>query len=244
MLNNINAYGSIYNSSLSSANSSEVENVENEGSTTNASSEQVTTETQGSLYLSSRAQKINALSSEFFSAGALNFGDVDALKARAYELGLISQDEYAKLTGTDNGSDTDSIALENNTVSLTQYLADLVNRLETDEANDDEDEASEEQESQEEESELITNLIEALEQAKDIIANVEQAKTESDFNEKLQNSLSTLKETIEASPFETLPIDDRVGISKVYQTLEIVDKISPQRLTNDKLNKYLDVSLK
>ena len=75
-----------------------------------------------------------------------------------------------------------------------------------------------------------------------IISDVEEAKRESDFKESLQATLSTLKDTVEVPAFEKIPLDDKVGLSKVYQTLEIVDQLSPQRLNNAKLNKYIDLS--
>tara|TARA_R110001583_G_scaffold183179_2_gene341733 strand:+ start:399 stop:578 length:180 start_codon:yes stop_codon:yes gene_type:complete len=54
--------------------------------------------------------------------------------------------------------------------------------------------------------------------------------------------LFLLKETIEAPSFEKIPLDDKISVSKVYQPLEIVDQLSPQRLNNDKLNKYMDLA--
>ena len=54
--------------------------------------------------------------------------------------------------------------------------------------------------------------------------------------------LFLLKETIEAPSLEKIPLDDKISVSKVYQPLEIVDQLSPQRLNNDKLNKYMDLA--
>ena len=71
---------------------------------------------------------------------------------------------------------------------------------------------------------------------------LKKTKRETDFKATLQDTLVLLKETIEAPTFEKIPLDDKVGLSKVYQTLTIVDQLSPQRLSNEKVNKYLDLS--
>lgn len=236
MLNNINNYSSLLNSSTNSASTtskSEIDSIieQHKENTT----EQVAGNTlnQNNLYLSSKAQKINALSNEFFNGATLNFNDVESLKERAYQLGLISQNEYAKLTNSTTKTES-----EDPTMALTDFIGDLLKRLQSneDEENQDTDNATEQP------SEALNALISALEGAKEIITNIEEAKQESDFKDKLQNTLGLLKETIEAPSFEKVPLDDKVGLSKVYQALEIVDQLTPQRLTNEKLNKYIDLS--
>lgn len=241
MLNNINNYSSLLNSSTNSASTtskSEIDSIieQHKENTT----EQVAGNTlnQNNLYLSSKAQKINALSNEFFNGATLNFNDVESLKERAYQLGLISQNEYAKLTNTTTKTESEVTEIEDPTMALTDFIGDLLKRLQSseDEENQDTDNATEQP------SEALNALISALEGAKEIIANIEEAKQESDFKDKLQNTLGLLKETIEAPSFEKVPLDDKVGLSKVYQALEIVDQLTPQRLTNEKLNKYIDLS--
>ena len=241
MLNNINNYSSLLNSSTNSASTtskSEIDSIieQHKENTT----EQVAGNTlnQNNLYLSSKAQKINALSNEFFNGATLNFNDVESLKERAYQLGLISQNEYAKLTNSTTKTESEVTEIEDPTMALTDFIGDLLKRLQSneDEENQDTDNATEQP------SEALNALISALVGAKEIIANIEEAKQESDFKDKLQNTLGLLKETIEAPSFEKVPLDDKVGLSKVYQTLEIVDQLTPQRLTNEKLNKYIDLS--
>jgi len=39
-----------------------------------------------------------------------------------------------------------------------------------------------------------------------------------------------------------VPVYDKVGISKIYQSLDIVDKIIPERLSNEKVNRYIEIS--
>ncbi len=198
---------------------------------------------QSNLYLSNRAQKINAISTEFFSTNGLSLANVEDLKERVYQLGLISKDEYAKLTNSAVETANEYSSNENSTMSLTNFLGNLLERLQNDDnkknESDDEDSTSTEGK-----SEALTILIKTLEAAKEIISNVDEAKRETDFQTTLKDTLSLLKETIEAPTFEKIPLDDKVGLSKVYQTLEIVDKLSPQRLSNEKVNKYLELSFR
>ena len=237
MLNNINSYSSLINTPSTNTSTSEIDSIIAQHKESTAEQAASVTTNQNSLYLSSRSQKINALSKEFFSGDSLKFDDVESLKERVYQLGLISKDEYAKLTNTSSDIDTNTLNTDNSTLGLTEYMGDLITRLQADENNDASDPESEEQR-----SETLSILIKALESAKAIISDVEEAKRETDFKESLQATLSTLKDTVEDPAFEKIPLDDKVGLSKVYQTLEIVDQLSPQRLNNAKLNKYIDLS--
>ena len=237
MLNNINSYSSLINTPSTNTSTSEIDSIIAQHKESTAEQTASVTTNQNSLYLSSRAQKINALSKEFFSGDSLKFDDVESLKERVYQLGLISKDEYAKLTNTSSDIDTNTLNTDNSTLGLTEYMGDLITRLQADENNDASDPESEEQR-----NETLSILIKALESAKAIISDVEEAKRETDFKESLQATLSTLKDTVEDPAFEKIPLDDKVGLSKVYQTLEIVDQLSPQRLNNAKLNKYIDLS--
>ena len=237
MLNNINSYSSLINTPSTNTSTSEIDSIIAQHKESTAEQTASVTTNQNSLYLSSRARKINALSKEFFSGDSLKFDDVESLKERVYQLGLISKDEYAKLTNTSSDIDTNTLNTDNSTLGLTEYMGDLITRLQADENNDASDPESEEQR-----NETLSILIKALESAKAIISDVEEAKRETDFKESLQATLSTLKDTVENPAFEKIPLDDKVGLSKVYQTLEIVDQLSPQRLNNAKLNKYIDLS--
>ena len=237
MLNNINSYSSLINTPSTNTSTSEIDSIIAQHKESTAEQTASVTTNQNSLYLSSRAQKINALSKEFFSGDSLKFDDVESLKERVYQLGLISKDEYAKLTNTSSDIDTNTLNTDNSTLGLTEYMGNLITRLQADENNDASDPESEEQR-----NETLSILIKALESAKAIISDVEEAKRETDFKESLQATLSTLKDTVENPAFEKIPLDDKVGLSKVYQTLEIVDQLSPQRLNNAKLNKYIDLS--
>lgn len=245
MINSLNVYNSLLNTaSPATTNTSAVDNIIAEHKANSAENQAASTSNDSNLYLSNRAQKINAISKEFFSGDALNFNDVDALKERVYQLGLISKNEYSTLTNSSSKTENESADSDNQTMSIVNFIGNLLERLQNDDnesnANGTKDSAT----PTEEKSASLTALIKALESAKDIISNVEDAKRASDFKTTLQDTLSLLKETIEAPSFEQIPLDDKISLSKVYQTLEIVDQLSPQRLNNDKLNKYMDLAFR
>lgn len=231
MINTINGFSS--NHSLNSTTSSEVVEIIESHKKSNSPVNETTSNTNGNLYLSSRATKINALSTEFFSKGALSFNDVDALKESAYQLGLISKQEFDRLSNTEPNTTNSQLSQEMSSETLASFAGSFVERL--DATNDDKSDT-------EEESESIIVFKEALMTAKNILSNIDEAKKSPDFKESLTAAITTLRETISADSFEIIPLDDKVGISKVYQALEIVDQISHKRLSNTKVNQYIQVS--
>lgn len=241
MINNINTYSSLFNTNASTttSSSSEVDDIVAAYKQKMAASEQPELSNEN-LYLSTRSQKIYSISQEFFSQGSLNFDDIDSLKERVYQLGLISKQEYAGLTNTELSEGELAAADALPSQNIANFIGDFLKRLDETDAGKVENTNDSEPA---EESETLVALKGALTTAQTILADVEDAKTQADFKESLASTLSFLKETINANAFEKMPLDDKVGLSKVYQSLEIVDKISPQRLSNDKLNRYLEVSL-
>jgi len=242
MISSLNTYNSLLNTTSASASQSEVESIITEHKASSVETSVASASNDSNLYLSNRAQKINAISKEFFSGDTLNFDDVESLKERVYQLGLISKNEYSSLTNSLSETNNESSEHEDQTMSLVNYIGGLLERLKTDDNENNDDEIQDSASSTAEQSKSLTALIKALESAKSILSNVEDAKRATDFKTTLQESLSLLKETIEAPSFEKIPLDDKIALSKVYQTLEIVDQLSPQRLNNDKINKYIDLS--
>lgn len=241
MINNINLFNSLFNTgSAIPSNTSEVDEIVAAHKEDTSTSVQNTSSNSSNLYLSSRSQKISSLSNEFFGQGGLNFDDVDSLKERVYQLGLISKEEYANLTHTELSDEELAASKDVSSQNIASFIGSFLERLDAIDVkavtNADNDEEPEE------ESETLTALKSALSQAKTILIDVEEAKKSPEFKESLTSSLSLLKEVINTNAFEIMPLDDKVGLSKVYQALEIVDKISPQRLTNDKVNRYMQVA--
>ncbi|WP_077340179.1 hypothetical protein [Pseudocolwellia agarivorans] len=241
MINNINLFNSLFNTgSAIPSNTSEVDEIVAAHKEDTSASVQNTSSNSSNLYLSSRSQKISSLSNEFFGQGGLNFDDVDSLKERVYQLGLISKEEYANLTHTELSDEELAASKDVSSQNIASFIGNFLERLDAIDVkavtNADNDEEPEE------ESETLTALKSALSQAKTILIDVEEAKKSPEFKESLTSSLSLLKEVINTNAFEIMPLDDKVGLSKFYQALEIVDKISPQRLTNDKVNRYMQVA--
>lgn len=193
------------------------------------------------LYISNRSQKLNALSTQFFKGGDISYVDVDALKVRAYELGLISKSEYENLTNSESSSPS-----KNEDVSTTSVVNFIDNFLVQLKELESEQESSEEKTEDEKanKSETLERLKEALADAKVIIKDIDKPKNDDTFKESINTTLLTLKEVITADSFDKMPPDGKVGISKVYQALKIIDNISPHRISNDKVNKYLELSLR
>jgi hypothetical protein len=236
MINNINSYSGNYN--ISSSGSSEVDEIIEAHNKSKTIADETVSSVKDNLYLSSRAKKINAISTEFFSNGAMSFNDVNGLKERAYELGLISKQEYAQLTDTDYPDKDENINVDVSSQTLASFAGNFVERL--DEAGVD---GSDNDTDTEKSSKSLLALKEALTTAKKMLSDIDSAKNDPDFKESLAISLSSIRETIHADTFEILPLDDKVGISKVYQALEIVDKISQKRLSNAKIDRYIKFSL-
>jgi len=236
MINNLGLYSgtSNNNSTVSQQNTAEIQAITEKHAQSSVKSEESAV-VDNSLYLSSRAQKINAISSEFFSGAELTFDDVGALKEKLYQFGLISKGEYATLSGTTTDATTSESSANTSTTTLTSFLGDFIERLNKDDDDEDSDEDVTE-------SETIVALTGALTTAKEILNNVEEQKLQTDFKSSLKDALALLKETINDKSFEKLPLDDKIGLSKVHQALEIVDRLSPQRLNNDKVNQYIKLS--
>ncbi|PCI54307.1 MAG: hypothetical protein COB45_08715 [Gammaproteobacteria bacterium] len=234
MINNINSYNGNYNlNSSSSSSSSEIDGIIEAHKNSNTTTVESTLHVNKTLYLSDRATKIHALSTEFFSNGAISFNDVNALKESAYQLGLISKQEYAYLTNTEPTANDTPLNKEMSTQTLATFAGDFIERLDATDVDENNIET---------ESNSLLALTEALTTAKTILSDVDRAKSSPDFKESLAAALFSIKEMINADSFEIIPLDDKVGISKVYQALEIIDKISPKRLSNAKVNQYIQVS--
>ena len=238
MINNLGLYNSTFNSNstVSQQNTTEIQAITEKHAESIAKSEEPAV-VDNSLYLSSRAQKINAISSEFFSGAELTFDDVGALKEKLYQFGLISKGEYASLGGATAEANTNEASETTSTTTLTNFLGDFIERLNKDDSDENTDNDEDVTE-----SETIVALTGALTSAKEILKNVEEQKQQTDFKSSLQEALALLKETINDKSFEKLPLDDKIGLSKVHQALEIVDRLSPQRLNNDKVNQYIKLS--
>ena len=243
VISNLNLYNSVFNgnSSIAQKNTTELQ-VATEKQTDNNANSQVSGSKDNNVYLSTRAQKIAAISSEFFSGAPLTFDDIESLKTKLYQFGLISKGDYATLTNDKTEVKSNEVSENISTTSLTNFIGDFIKRLNKEDVDKKDVDEDKEGDDAVTKSETIIALTEALTTAKKILANVEEQKGQADFKSSLKNTLALLKETINDKVFEQLPLDDKIGLSKVHQALEIVDRLSPQRLNNDKVNQYIQLS--
>lgn len=209
------------NNELASNTASDVKKASTVDSTNTATE----TSAKDNLTLSTRAQKLHAISSEFFSDG--NFTNVDSRKlaARVHELGLISDQEYQGLTGSQLFKQ-EQTAQATKTSSLVDYLQSFKAKLP--------------EQNEEALGDNKQQFIEGIDKATNILKDVESAKLSPTFKSDLTQSLSSLK-SLESTPFyQTLSDNEKSNISDSVLALEVINRISPQRLTNSQVNRYLD----
>jgi hypothetical protein len=245
VINNLNLYSAVLNnnSTVAQKNTAEIEAISKKHADSSVENEKPAS-IDNNIYLSNRAQKTSAISSEFFSGAPLTFDGLEKLKEKLYQFGLISKDAYSALTHSNVGdkkTEVSDASEKNPMITLTSFIGDFIERLNKEDA---EDETKEIKDDSATESKTIIALTGALNAAKKILTNVEEQKVQTDFKTTLKDALVVLKEVTNDQSFEKLPIDDRVGLSKVYQALEIVDRLSPQRLNNNKVNQYLKLSFR
>ncbi|NQZ79380.1 MAG: hypothetical protein HRT52_00015 [Colwellia sp.] len=192
---------------------------------------------QKNLHLSSRAEKLNALSNEFFKGGALTVIDVNALVERTYELGFISKNDYLKLSENSVSNETDNKIEKTSSTTLIDYINEFKERL--DKLDD-----KELEQATPEEKESLVAMIKSLNSAQRILSDVEEAKRLPNFKSDLKETILIFKDIISSQAFNTMALDDKVNLTNITKTLEIVDQLSPQRLNNKKVDQYIEISLK
>lgn len=250
MIDNLNLYNTVSGNNTFANNTAATQktNATEDSSLNNANNETTKKATTNNVSLSSRSQKISDISQEFFSGGELTFDDIERLKGKLYQYGLISKNEYTSLTGA-NGNDAieqKGASEKISTSSITNFIGDFVERLNTDSNGNeaDKDDNADETETAAPENKLIQTYSEALKTAKNIFENVEKMKQQDDFKSSLKESMLVIKGMVNDENFTSLSLDDQVGVSQIYKALEIVDTLSPQRLSNAKINQYIESSLR
>lgn len=248
MIDNLNLYNTVSGNSTFANNTAATQktNATEDSSLNNANNETTKKVTTNNVYLSSRSQKISDISQEFFSGGELTFDDIERLKGKLYQYGLISKNEYTNLTGANEAIEQKGPSEKTSTSSITNFIGNFVERLNTDNNGNktDKDDSADETETPATENKLIQTYSEALKTAKNIFENVEKMKQQDDFKSSLKESMLVIKGMVNDENFTSLSLDDQVGVSQIYKALEIVDTLSPQRLSNAKINQYIESSLR
>lgn len=226
MLSNINLYNSLTGSQQTKIQSSEKIVSPQETSVT-AKADQTNND---NLSLSTRAQKLSAITSEFFNGKPFASVDTAELIDRVYQYGLISKTEYATLSDKPQNVDDSTIIEPTSTQSLSKFIDRFKERL------DDIDGY------QESDDQTVTALRQALDSASAILDDVEQAKKSADFKSVLIDSKQTLTALLNSEEFSAMPLEDKVDMSNVIKTLDIVNKLSINRLDNPMINRYINVA--
>lgn len=174
------------------------------------------------LKLSSRAQKLQAISDEFFTHG--NFTQIDTKKLinKVHEYGLISDKEFDSLSSSALFKKNDKVSEKDEPKSLVDYLQNVKTAVNK--------------------SDSIENveLSAGLAKAMTILSDVEKSKSSNSFKQDINSSISSLDKLMKSESFGKLDENYQDAIEGSAAALEVIDKISPNRLSNPFINRYLD----
>lgn len=226
-MNTIGLYNSLGNTStsLASNNESQVAAVKKAQPSQYVSKDKTSETGAGeSLKLSSRSQKLQAISAEFFSNG--NFTQIDTKKLieKVHEYGLISDKEYQSLGANPLFKKVDKEADDKKVVSLVDHLRDVKKAVDKTDTK--------------ENKELSIGLTKAI----TILSDVEKAKSSPTFKQDIQSAMAQLDKLTESDSFKKLDQKYKDAIEGSAAALDVIDKISPKRLSNPFINRYLDFS--
>lgn len=203
---------------------------------TDATSQTSTTESQtsstssDSISLSSRAQKLSALASEFFNGSSMDSIDIDQLVERAYEYGLLSSTQYSSLGGGENVSESGSA-----TDSVVQYIDDLKANLGAFGEDQMFGEIS------------LIELQEALDNAREVIINVDMTQDNTDLLQTIADSKQILALAFDSEEFSSMSKEDQLTMESVIKTLSVIEDLKPSQTdisaNSSAINAYTDVAL-
>ncbi|MCG7530361.1 hypothetical protein MHM98_03175 [Psychrobium sp. MM17-31] len=229
-MNSIGLYNSLVSTNyLGNQTDAQVEKADKVTPLKDVSKDKVSDEGAGEkLKLSSRSQKLHAISEQFFSHGNFTQIDTKALIEKVHEYGLISDGEYQSLTGSSLFKSKFSQQKEDEKpTSLVDYLRDIKKAVDKSEdgANP---------------SAKNIALSSGLEKAMTILSDVEKAKTSDTFKQDINHAQSELTKLANSESFSKLGSGYQQAVKSTSAALEIIEKISPQRLSNPFVNRYLD----
>ena len=173
----------------------------------------------GGVDLSSRSQKLAAITSEFFSGKDLTQLDINQLSQRLGEYGLISPEQHAKLNGSLKSNNENA---HQPSQKLSSFLNNLSNSAQA--------------------KNLDENLTASLENAEHILGNVNKAKEDEGFSRILEQTISEFDKFLSSEEFKGLTPADQHSFKTVSSALNIVDQITPKNLNNKQLNSYLSIA--
>lgn len=185
------------------------------------------------IVVSSRAQKLRALSQEFFANQDFSSANIAGLTERAYEYGLISESQYKQLqsseakkeVSTGQSSDKTSQSLAKELESLSEVLAKRNNEVPLEERQD------------------VKPITDVLMEAAKIMQDPESAITKEQFEKDIERSIFNLNVIMDSDSFENLPLSERKTVTDAASALNVIEKLAPRNVTNNKVNQYLANSL-
>lgn len=198
-------------------------------SETDSTDQQAASDNTDSVSLSTRAQKLNAIASEFLTSSSI---DMDALVERIYEYGLITDTQYSALGGQDETSTAESA-----TDDVVKYIGNLTESL---------NQLSEDQTFN---NITLAELQEALSNSKEIILNVSSTEMSASLSQSIADNKLVLAEVYDSEEFAEMSEDDQLTLASVIKTLSVIETLSSYtttststQTTNSLLNSYIDVS--
>ncbi len=209
------AITSTVSSALQNSVSNTTTDKTSDSSTTTATSDSQVA-TTSDVELSTRAQKIQALSEEFFPGGPDTIVITDAFIERLKEYGLISSDDAQTLTAS-LGSTTDAestIPLD----TLATEVKSLISYLE-------------EQQAEEETIDTLNSALAVIENFDSFSSNTTELNT-------LLNEVDVIQAAASEQGFSQA---QQTTLDDLDTALSIATKLSPDSVTADKVNHYLEV---
>jgi len=181
--------------------------------------EAVTANGSADVALSSRSQKLAAITGEFFSGKDLTQLDIGELSQRLGEYGLITSEQHAKLNSSLKSNNA-------NAHQPSQKLSSFLNNF----SNSAQGKA------------LDESLTTSLDNAGHILKNVNKAKEDENFSHILNQTISEFDKFLTSEEFKELTPADQQSFKTVTSALNIVDQITPKNLNNKQLNSYLSIA--
>lgn len=208
-----NTTSSAYQTNVSSSSVSSSD--DNTVNTTDSNTEQKTTT---DVELSTRAQKIQALSEEFFPGGPKTVVISDAFIERLHEYGLIGDEDAQQLSASLASSSSSSLDEEIPLDTLADDLKTLISYLEQEQADEGD-----------------TNT---LSKAVEIIESFDSFSSSSAELTSLRQEVGNLKNS-DLEP--ALTQAQQNTLTDLETTLSVAAKLSPENVSSDQINHYLDI---
>lgn len=184
---------------------------------TDSSATPSSSDSSRSVELSTRAQKIQKLNEEFFSAGPQSVSITPEFLQRLAEYGFLSTDEASKLSPS-------TVSPDESTTRTLGELSDFIDRFSHEVKKADPE----------------NSLISTLQKAKSIINNFDGSKPSSLASD-IKTVGAELNQYLNSAAGSALNSEDKSSLNQLEVALKIADRMNPENLTSKKINDYLSV---